>query len=771
MRARAFAGGTGVVLALVLGGLTGGTSAGAVGACPNAQYRFGASERLPDCRAYEQVSPVEKNGLDAVTLEPQQPVQSSACEPDQACTLAYMNVGAAFAGASGNDIDDAYLAFRDASGWQTTPLTPPTIGAPPSSISHITYAFSSDLSQAIMRVPLQQLTEGAPAGVYNLYVRQPNGAYTLITANAPLEPPEEGCGVCFKLEDLPVFAGASAGFGHVIFEDNGRLVPDAPGGRGHHVESLYESSGGTVHLVGVFPDGSIPSAGSSPGGGLKVVSEHSGELEHAISEDGSHVIFEADADGGPPDPQQEGETELYDRIDGAETVELSAPGPGAEPEHCETEEHDCSPQPAQFWAASADGSLVYFTSPAALTRESFTGTESISGAQRSDLYRYDFHTNRLTNVIAAADPTAQAAGASVLGVVGASEDGSYVYFVAEGALAAGAEGGRPNLYVWHAGEAEGAGSVSFIAKLAPPSVPEEENLEEFFFSASFPYRSDILDWSSDPRASQAYVTPSGTHLAFMSSEPLTDYDNEIPTDEGPVLDHEVFEYSAEGGQLVCASCDPSGAPPLGDAFIGAGLNERASTPFHQPRALSNDGSRLFFTSPDPLVPGVAGGAEKVYEYEDGGVQPISGGQAGEDDVFLDASASGDDVFFATREQLAASDSDELLDVYDARVDGGLPAPPSPTGCEGGACIAPPASQPSPPTPLSATFSGFGNLEPPSPPAKPSRKQLLARALARCARLKHGRRRSKCIAMANKRYAPPSPRGMSRAAPGHRAARR
>ncbi|HTA12331.1 MAG TPA: hypothetical protein VK765_02835 [Solirubrobacteraceae bacterium] len=765
MRARARACGLALALALVLAGLTGPRSAPALGSCPNAQYRSGSSERLPDCRAYEQVSPVEKNGLDAVTLDPLQPAQSSACEPGEECTIAYMNVGAAFAGAPGNVRDNAYLATWGAGGWLTTPLSSPLPDAPASSRGGVSYAFSPNLSQAVVRVPLQQLVEGAPAGVYNLYVRQSGGAYSLITTAAPLEPPEADCANCFEKEDVPVFAGASEGFGHVIFEDNGRLLANAPGGERERIESLYESSGGVVRLVGVLPDGAIPPTGASAGGGIKATNEHGGELEHAISADGSRIVFEAEADGGEPDPQQEGVVELYDRIDGAETLELSAPAPGAQPEHCETAQHDCAAEPAQFQAASADGSLVYFTSRAALTRESFTGTHE------SDLYRYDLDSHRLTNVIAAADPAAGAAAASVLGVAGASEDGSYVYFVAEGALAPGATGGGPNLYVWHASGGEDAGTISFIAALAAPSAEEEANLEDEFPGSFSPYDSDILDWSSDPRLTQAYVTPDGAHLAFMSVQPLTGYDNEEPTAAGPVLDHEVFEYSAETGQLVCGSCDPSDARPLGSAFIGAGLGELASTPFHQPRSLSDDGNRLFFTSPDPLVAGVPGGADKVYEYEGATVQPISGAEAGSRAVFLDASASGDDVFFATRERLAPSDSDELLDVYDARVDGGLPWPPSgPAGCEGGACR-PGSSPPAFAQPLSSSFAGLGNVTSVLPPsAKPTRRQLLARALARCRKLKAGRGRSKCIVAAERRYAP-SARGKRRAAPGHRAARR
>jgi hypothetical protein len=723
-------------------------AAPAAAACPNAQFRSGASEYLPDCRAYEQVSPVDKGGQDAASLVPLEPAQSSACVSDETCTIAYMNVGAAFAGALGNEVPNAYLARRESGGWQTTPIVPPTPQAPANSLAKISYAFSGDLSQTILRVPLQQLTAGAPEGVYNLYVRGASGGYSLLTAADPSELPPADCGNCFETEDVPAYAGASSDLGHVIFEANDSLVAGAPG---PHVENLYEAFAGEVSLVGILPDGAIPAQGATAGGGIGVVQQHAHRLEYAISLDGSHVLFEARADAGGPDSKQSGMTELYDRIDGSRTVEVSAPGPGAGPEDCETAGGVCSAQPAQFWTASADGSVVYFTSKAALTKESNTGAESPSSENPgNDLYRYEVDTGTLTDLtVDVGSPN----GADVQGVVGASEDGSYVYFVAEGELGEpreGATSGSPNLYVWHE-TSEGAGTVEFIATLAPPSEEEQENVEALRDGSGFIDSSDVRDWTSRPVESQAYVTPDGGHLAFMSVEPLTGYDNEdVTTGEA---DHEVFEYDAETRALVCASCDPSGARPLGSSFIGAGLHELTSTPFHQPRSVSDDGSRVFFTSPDALVSGVSGGSEKLYEYEDDEPQLISGTEGGGGAVFLDASASGDDVFFATRERLAPSDVDELVDVYDARVDGGLPVPATLTPCQGSPCQEPFSQPPLFSTPMSATFVGAGNLPAPHPPTSaPTRKQLLARALAKCKRLMSRKQRSRCSAAAHRRYA-------------------
>jgi 5-hydroxyisourate hydrolase-like protein (transthyretin family) len=77
------------------------------------------------------------------------------------------------------------------------------------------------------------------------------------------------------------------------------------------------------------------------------------------------------------------------------------------------------------------------------------------------------------------------------------------------------------------------------------------------------------------------------------------------------------------------------------------------------------------------------------------------------------------VFFTTEARLVGQDTDELSDLYDARVDGGFPAPKV-TGCVGEGC------QGAPPTPLASVSpgslspSGAGNLTPPpAPPAKPT----------------------------------------------------
>lgn len=100
---------------------------------------------------------------------------------------------------------------------------------------------------------------------------------------------------------------------------------------------------------------------------------------------------------------------------------------------------------------------------------------------------------------------------------------------------------------------------------------------------------------------------------------------------------------------------------------------------------------------------------------------ISSGQSLKDSSFIDASPLGNDVFFTTLSSLLPQDPG-LIDIYDARVEGGLPAPPQPAAaCEGEACQSPPAP-PNDPTPASSSFEGPGNVVEAAPHKKKKHKK-------------------------------------------------
>jgi hypothetical protein len=290
--------------------------------------------------------------------------------------------------------------------------------------------------------------------------------------------------------------------------------------------------------------------------------------------------------------------------------------------------------------------------------------------------------------------------------------------------------------------------------------------------------ADHEDWDG---SFTGRVTPDGTRLAFESTRSVTGYDNTIGdgasscgtltgnrnSSTGSPRCGEVFLYNAVSDRLVCASCNPSGARPLGASYLSTYQRptDRESTVdaygfAYLPRNLSNDGARLFFESEDALVPGDVNNRRDVYQYEDGQARLISSGTGNEDSRFLDASPSGDDVFIETSARLVTQDTDQRPDIYDARVGGGFPDSPVATSCVGDACRSLPVVSSVGQSLGSADGSGPGNVFSSPPvgvapkvvvrPRVLTRAQKLAAALKVCKR-EPKRRRASCVARARRLY--------------------
>ena len=370
----------------------------------------------------------------------------------------------------------------------------------------------------------------------------------------------------------------------------------------------------------------------------------------------------------------------------------------------------------------------------------------------NDLYRYRPLAGESGELVDLAPDPDDTNGADVVGVLGASPDGSHVYFAANGDLdgAGPAElgdcegetskaSGACSLYLWE------EGAVSFVAPLKATAKA---------------LNSDTFNWAPTQRLPggnygprTARVADDGT-LLFRSQEQLTAYDNE----EVP----ELYRYDPEEG-LSCVSCNPSGEAVGAGPGIGSiqfpGLSPLSSAAVSS-RFLSADGNRAFFETAEALSPTDTNGQGgcppsgspsqlfpaclDVYEWEapntgsckeaspsysplnDGCVYLISTGKSEFPSLFADASQSGDDVYFFTRDQLVGQDKDGLQDIYDARVGGGLASqnpPPAPLPCEStdschGPLQVPPAEAP----PTSQAFVGPGDPVPVRKKAKKHHKK-------------------------------------------------
>jgi hypothetical protein len=627
---------------------------------------------LPDGRSWEMVSPLDKNssiitGIDGFPGPAQGGVIEAAPNGEE---ITYASSGA-FDAPQGAPGASQYMAVRGADSWLTQNITPPLVSLtyPVAGAGGPYQAFSEDLSSGLVwsgntpdRSP--PLSEGAPSGYQNYYLHgNLTGGYQAVLTSIPNEPASR-----FNMG----FEGATPDLRTVVFYSFAALTPDAI--EENENRNLYEWSGGQTQLVNLLPGATHGQPGATIG--YDAAGESAGE--RPISSDGSRVFFTD-------------EENLYVREDGLRTVEL------------DTGQNGLESGGGEFWAASSNGTKVLFTDTRKLTHDATAGGGS-------DLYSRDLTRGTLTDLT-----TGDPGGAEVLGVLGTSDDGSYLYFVANGVLAPGGkighcftliEGGGPqrcNLYLWH------EGTTRFIASLS-----QDDNL------SIVKDRRETLgaanDWEPRLAFRTTRISPDGQRLVFMSNSSLTGYDNRNA--QTGVREQEVYLYNAGVGALSCVSCSATGARPTGSASIPAATQYATTRGVYESRVLSDTG-RVFFDTTDGLVPSDTNGREDVYEWEEDGVggceraagclSLISSGTDGDDSAFVDASANGDNVFFITRAQLVSGDTDQLTDLYDARIGDGLPSPPAATPpCLGEECkpaiLAAPVLGP----PTSLTFSGVGN---------------------------------------------------------------
>ncbi len=722
---------------------------------------------LADGRGWEMVSPPNKHAVALEGISEEGVVIQASESGGGLAYVAKAPIGSETAG-NRSIADTQLLATRGSGGWQTQDIATAHEEVTGLIVGHLSeyQLFSGDLSVGLVEpfgaTPLAPALMGAH-GERTPYRRESNGQYTpLVTAaNTP-------SGTKFGGEETKpsVFVGGvefvsmTSDGSHIVLTSPVPLTAGIPGG-----QELYEWSAGTLQLVSVLPNGTPvreEGLGASLGNqGLQV--------RNAVSNDGSRLVFETA-------PIEGGVRHLFLRdVVRGDSVQLDVPALGLK----------ASSQSPVFQAASVDGSRVFFTDAARLT----FGSTAKEG--EPDLYMCDVSVVAGRLSCALRDLTVDGSpgeAANVQGdIIGVGDQGRFVYFAANGALAAGAVHGDCSPGPPPA-EASAAASCNLYVR---------DTLSETTRLVGVVSNRDEVDWragaaGTDLGEMTAGVSGSGQFLAFMSTRSLTGYDNrDVRSGE---RDAEVFLFDVNAGSLRCVSCDRSGARPVGlldpvqpprlladGPGIWGGQWLAGSVPgwtrvtlgkaLYQSRYLSDSG-RLFFNSVEGLVPSDANGREDVYEFEPNGVggcsltagcvSLMSSGGSGEESAFLDASVGGNDVFFLSAAKLVPADVDSALDVYDAHVCSvAVPCPSgvvsaSPACSTADSCRAAPLAQPDVfGAPSSSTFSGSGNVTATvvKPVVRPlTRAQKLARALRVCAK-KPRRKRAACRAAARKRYGP------------------
>jgi hypothetical protein len=601
------------------------------GPCPNDQLRTGPSAHLPDCRAYEQATPTDKFGSDAYGT-----IYSVEASSSGDGISSFMLAG--FPGGEGFQNSQVFLSRFVGGEWSTAGLNPP----PSYGDNTPVLGWTPDLALSFARARVS----GGAAG-FSLVMRDSaDGSRAVIIP--------QGAGFAGKNENQAfTLAGAFDGDSKVLIGANG-LVPVSSGPAPVSSEGnvyLYDRETGSLTLAGLLPDSACGSPPCVPAGGSSVPAAFETYVQdgHAVSPGGD--VYFTDAGTG----------QLYLRREaagpGASTVQVSAS------ERTDCADHDpCNgtpePDPAgtfkpTFMGATPDGSRGFLLSEQELTDSATTAPGT------KDLYSFD-----------PAAPTGQrladlAPGAEAVGVLGFSDDGSYVYFAANadldgaGPAASGNCASKPggflgdilfsgscSVYLW---QADGAGScataggcVALVARVEAGTPAGAGNT------------SDGYDWAGANTSNNGIVKASrvsadGRTLVFRSRRPLTGYDN-TPLgracnfgniDKTPLPCPEFYRYDAESGQLSCLTCDPTGAPPTGlpglknPDMYHANTNHAVfeAQPFLS-RNLSPDGNRFFFQTPDKLVTADVNGEQACPK----GPDPASGAGSG------DSSSACTDVY-------------------------------------------------------------------------------------------------------------------------------
>lgn len=661
--------------------------------------------RLPDGRAYELLTPVNKGDAEDLFGGPPGPEAKKRNESYQNYDLGYaseegnqfllMVTAVAFGPFPGSGAN-SYVFSRGPGGWSYSSDASPELGVQSAFVELFDPVDFSALGvdDEVGSQSEADLGLAGPPGGRLCGAGVSAGCYETVVAGSKNE---------FEL------SGGSQGLGSVVVENRSHRLPLCDSAQEALEKELREGSTGVfewskargcLSLVDVKSasggGGLVSKCGAVLGLGSEGYSTAAGSTHDAVSLDGSRVFFTApDPTAGGAGCWEEGRgkvpPQLYVRLHGETTLEVSAPEPGGERE---------PRYPALYVGASEDGSKVFF-----LTRSELTKAAVEQGGNKPELYECEVVEEEggarcVLRRVAQDHP--EIAG-QIVDVPAVSGDGSMVYLNAESGLYGyDTASGILTRVAPEQGYVEGNHDGTGTPWYDPSINPEEDEVKEKLVAgldAQAPYST----------------TRDGQYLLFGAYR----YDAGL---------------AVSAGNPVCVMCNPDGSGPIPEPeamFTRSAVhaNNDAGGP---PHAISENGQFVFFDTTASLVPQDTNGVLDVYEWaEDGAgscreatgcISLVSSGQDPSPSFFLDASSYvnpvtgktvyGGNVFFGSHANLIPSlNTASEGNLYDARIEGGFPGGAATGPCEGDACSNPPPAPPAV-TPGSFTFTGPGNETPP-----------------------------------------------------------
>jgi hypothetical protein len=363
-------------------------SGGEPAVCPNEAFRTGLSGALSDCRAYEQVTPVDKEGAQEVfhygpTMEGSGALVGEDGE--------HVMVGSPETnwGAGPKAGESPYFFTRSGSGWNMTAAST----QPETGVNRIAkqVLFSPDLTNFGFD-SYWRISPTSESSSEEFRIGPPGGPYTTV-AKVPRAAAGQG------------WVAASEDFSHVVLQvADHKLLGSSTGTQ--QGEDLYEYSVGALRQVNVLSHGApVGTCGARIAKG-ESEAQHpgtGGSSRHAMSTSGSRVFFEAVPGGNCAAPEnlymREAATDRTVDIGQYTFAAANAQGTMILIEKSNGGEHEfflydvesgvaklafSSPQPLRLHEVSEDFTAMYIATTAKLTSDAPATT-----GEYEDLYRYD----------------------------------------------------------------------------------------------------------------------------------------------------------------------------------------------------------------------------------------------------------------------------------------------------------------------------------------------------------------------------------------------